>query len=428
MAPRLTSRTIELRRVVITGMGSVNPLGNDVPTSWRALLKGVSGVRPIVDRFPDIESFPVRFAAQIEGFDPASVVEKKEVRRLDPFQQYAIAAAQEAMDHSGLRIDDANAERVGVLVGTGIAGLTTMLENCDMLRAKGRVSPFFVPISIGNMASGLVSIRFGARGPNSCVVTACTTGTHAIGDAARIIQRGDADAMIAGGVEAPVTPLGIGGFASMKALSTRNDDPQRASRPFDRGRDGFVVGEGAGIVVLESLETALARGAEIHAEIVGYGMSGDAHHMTAPAEDGLGAQSAMRNAIAAAGLEPSDVDYINAHGTSTTYNDRIETYAIRQVFGDHADRLAVSSTKSMTGHLLGGAGGLEAIITALALRDGVMPPTINLTDPDPACDLDYVPNEAREAPLRVAISNSFGFGGTNGCLALARYDAAEEAA
>ncbi len=422
MAPRLTSGTIELQRVVITGMGTVNPLGNDVATTWNALLKGTSGIAPI-EGFP-VDDFSVKFAGQLKGFDPLTVMEKKQARRLDPYLHFAMAAAVEAMDDSRFEVTEEEADRTGVLVGSGIAGLLTMLKNCETLLAKGpmKISPFFVPSSIANMASGLISIRFGARGPNSCVVTACTTGTHAIGDAMRIIQRGDADVMIAGGAEAPVNPLGLAGFATMRALSTRNDDPERASRPFDKGRDGFVCSEGAGVVVLESLEHALARGARIHAEIVGYGMSGDAHHMTAPPEDGMGAQLAMRRAIEDGDLAPSDIDYINAHGTSTEYNDKVETYAIRQVLGEHAYKVAVSSTKSMIGHMLGGAGGIEAIFTALTVRDGKIPPTINFTDPDPDCDLDYVPNEMREAPVRVALSNSFGFGGTNGTLVIARYD------
>ncbi len=422
MALRLTTRTIELRRVVVTGMGTVNPLGNDVAMSWNALVKGISGIARI-EGFP-VDEFSAKIGGQLKGFDPLSVMDKKEARRLDPFLHFAMAAAVEAMDDAGVTVSEAEAERIGVLVGSGIAGLTTMLNNCDTLRTRGpmKISPFFVPSAIANMASGLISIRYGARGPNMCVVTACATGTHAIGDAARIIQRGDADVMIAGGAEASVNPLGLGGFGTMRALSTRNDDPERASRPFDRGRDGFVCAEGAGVVVLESLEHALNRGARIHAEIVGYGMSGDAHHMTAPPDDGMGAQLAMRSALADGELAPSDVDYINAHGTSTPYNDKIETYAIRQVFGSHADELAVSSTKSMTGHMLGGAGGVEAIFTALTLREGKIPPTINYTDPDPDCDLDYVPNEMREASVRIALSNSFGFGGTNATLAIARYD------
>jgi 3-oxoacyl-[acyl-carrier-protein] synthase II len=420
--PRLHSHTIELKRVVITGMGTVNPLGNDVATSWNALLKGVSGVAPL-EGF-ETEDLPVRFGAQIKGFDPETVLEKKDARRYDKVLQYAMAAAVEAMTDSGWVVPPERAERTGVLIGSGIAGLQTMFDNCEALVLKGprRISPFFVPYAIANMSSGIVSMRYGARGPNTCVVTACTTGTHAIGDAFRILQRGDADVMIAGGVEAPVNRLGVAGFAAMRALSTRNDAPQQASRPFDRGRDGFVIAEAGGVVVLETLEHALARGARIRAEVVGYGMSGDANHMTAPPDDGIGAQLSMRAALRDARLRPEDVAYINAHGTSTELNDKIETYAIKQVFGPHAPKLAVSSTKSMTGHALGGAGGIEAIFSALAVEQGKIPPTINLTDPDPECDLDYVPNTMREAPVRVALSNSFGFGGTNGTLAIARWE------
>ncbi len=426
--PRLTSRTIELRRVVVTGLGTVCPLGNDVSTAWQALIKGVSGISPI-ERFP-VDDLPVKFAGQIRDFDPRTVLDPKEARRFDPFLQYTVAAAQEAFDSSGVSVDRSGADRVGVLIGTGIAGLESMLDTCGTLlnRGPGRVSPFFVPTTIANMGSGLLSMRFGAMGPNSCTVTACASGSHAIGDAFRIIQRGDADVMLAGGGEAPVNRLGLAGFASMRALSTRNDDPQRASRPFDAQRDGFVVAEAAGVVVLESLEHALARGARIHGEIIGYGMSGDAHHMTVPAPDGSGAQLAMRTALRDAGVEPTDVGYINAHGTSTEYNDSTETRAIRAVFGEHADRLAVSSTQSMTGHALGAAGGLEAIFTVLSLREGILPPTINLENPDPICDLDYVPNHARSVAVRVALSNSFGFGGTNAALAFRRYDSAEEVA
>jgi 3-oxoacyl-[acyl-carrier-protein] synthase II len=420
--PRLRSRTIELNRVVITGMGTVNPLGNDVPTSWNALLKGVSGIAPLVGF--ETEDLPVKFGGQIKSFDPETVLDKKDARRYDLVLQFAMAAAVEAVTDSGWVVPPERAERTGVLIGSGIAGLQTMLDNCEALVLRGprRISPFFVPYAIANMSSGIVSIRYGARGPNSCVVTACTTGTHAIGDAFRILQRGDADVMIAGGVEAPVNRLGVAGFAAMRALSTRNEDPQRASRPFDRGRDGFVIAEAGGVVVLETLEHALARGARIHAEVVGYGMSGDANHMTAPPEDGAGAQLSMRAALRDAGIAPEDIGYINAHGTSTELNDKTESLAIRKVFGAHADKLAVSSTKSMTGHALGGAGGIEAIFTALAVAQGKLPPTINLTDPDPECDLDYVPNTMREASVRVALSNSFGFGGTNGTLAIARYE------
>ncbi len=427
MGPRLQTRTIGLRRVVITGMGSVSPVGNDVASAWSAVLKGVSGVARI-EGFP-IEHEPVQIAGQLKGFDPRTVLERKEIRRLDPFVRYAVAAAQQAVDGACLDMATESAERVGVLVGSGIGGLHSLEANCRVLQARGsrRVSPFFVPQLTANMASGYLSMRFGARGPNSCVVTACATGSHAIGEAYRLLQRGDADVMLAGGSEAAVTPLGLAGFVAMRALSTRNDAPARASRPFDAGRDGFVLAEGAGVLVLESLEHALARGAPVQAELVGYGMSGDAHHMTAPPEDGLGAQLAMRRALQDAALEPESVDYINAHGTSTPLNDSVETRAIRQVFGEHAKRLMVSSTKSMTGHALGAAGGLEAIFTTLCLREGQVPPTINYEQPDPACDLDYVPNEARKADVRVALSNSFGFGGTNAVLAIARYDAGQEA-
>jgi 3-oxoacyl-[acyl-carrier-protein] synthase II len=424
--PRLVSRTLELRRVVITGPGLLCAVGNDVPSAWEALRKGVSGIDRITR--VNVEDLPVRIGGELKGFDPARVLDRKEIRRLDPFLHYAVAAAQEAADAARLRMDACDGDRVGVLIGSGIGGLQAIEENHTALiqRGAGRVSPFFVPQMCANMASGVVSMRFGARGPNTCVVTACATGTHAVGEAFRLIQRGDADVMFAGGAEAAIERLGVAGFAALRALSTRNDEPKRASRPFDRQRDGFVIGEGAGVVVLESLEHALARGAPVLAEVVGYGMSGDAHHMTAPPEDGIGAQLSMRRAIADAGLAPEAVDYINAHGTSTPHNDRIESLAIRRVFGAHADRLAISSTKSMIGHALGAGGGIEAIVTALTLRDGVIHPTLNLEDPDPDCDLDYVPGVARHAPVRVALSNSFGFGGTNATLALARYDAASE--
>ncbi len=408
-------------------MGSVSPVGNDVASAWSALLKGASGIARI-EGFP-VDDEPVQIAGQLKDFDPRTVLERKEIRRLDPFVRYAVAAAQQAVDDARLDMAKESAERVGVLIGSGIGGLHSMEENCKVLQERGssRVSPFFVPQLTANMASGYVSIRFGARGPNSCVVTACATGSHALGEAYRLLQRGDADVMLAGGAEAPVTPLGLAGFGAMRALSTRNDAPSRASRPFDAGRDGFVVAEGAGVLVLESLEHALERGAPLHGELVGYGMSGDAHHMTAPPEDGRGAQIAMRRALQDAGLEPESVDYINAHGTSTPLNDSVETRAIRRVFAEHAERLMVSSTKSMTGHALGAAGGLEAIFTTLCVREGQVPPTINYEEPDPECDLDYVPNQAREADVKVALSNSFGFGGTNAVLAIARYDAGPEA-
>jgi 3-oxoacyl-[acyl-carrier-protein] synthase II len=415
-----TSRTIELRRVVVTGLGTLNACGLSAAETWESLLGGRSGIRPLERVRTD--DLPSRIGGELKGFDPESVLERKEVRRLDPFLHYSVAAAREAVEDSTLKITGELADRTGVLIGSGIGGLHAIEVNATTLveRGPGRVSPFFVPQLIANMASGYVSMRFGARGPNSCVVTACATGAHSIGEAFRLIQRGDADAMIAGGAEAPIERLGLAGFAAMRALSTRNDEPERASRPFDAERDGFVIGEGAGVMVLEPLELALARGARIHGEIVGYGMSGDAYHMTAPAEDGYGAQLAMRRALSDAALEPEAVDAINAHGTSTPMNDAVETRAIRAVFGEHADRLAVSSTKSMTGHALGAAGGIESVVSVLMTREGAIPPTINYENPDPACDLDYVPNEARRAPVRVALSNSFGFGGTNATLVFVR--------
>lgn len=423
MSTDTVARTLRLERVVITGLGAVTPLGNDVPTTWEALLKGVSGVDRI--RAFDAGSYPVRIAAEVKEFDASSVLERKDARRHDRFVHFALAASHEAVACAKLDPARPLGERGGVLIGSGIGGLRAIEENHATLleNGPGRVSPFFVPQLIANMAAGAVSMRFGARGPNSCVVTACASGTHAIGEAFRLIQRGDAEVMIAGGAEAAVRPLGMAGFAAMRALSTRNDDPKRASRPFDLARDGFVVGEGAGVVVLERLEHAVARGAPIHAEVLGYGLSSDAHHITAPPEDGGGARLCMRRALEDAGLKPRDVDYVNAHGTSTPLNDRVETQAIRAVFGEEADRLLVSSTKSMTGHALGAAGGIEAIFTALALREGTVPPTINYETPDPACDLDYVPNVARVASVRAALSNSFGFGGTNASLLLGRYGA-----
>jgi 3-oxoacyl-[acyl-carrier-protein] synthase II len=414
--PRLRSRTIELHRVVITGMGTVNPLGNDVPTSWNALLKGVSGIAPL-EGF-ETADLAVRFGGQVKGFDPETVLDKKEARRYDLVLQYAMAAAVEAVADSGWVVPPERADRTGVLVGSGIAGLQTMYDNCEALANRGprKVSPFFVPYAIANMSSGIVSMRFGARGPNSCVVTACTTGTHAIGDAFRILQRGDADVMIAGGVEASVNRLGVAGFASMRALSQRNDDWAHASRPFDRGRDGFVIAEGGGVMVLETLEHALGRGARIHAEVIGYGMSGDAFHLTAPSEDGNGAFRSMRNALKSAHLSPDRIDYINAHGTSTPLGDEIELGAVKRLFGDHAYKLSMSSTKSAIGHLLGAAGSVEAIFAILALRDGVVPPTLNLDNPSPSCDIDLVPKQARERKVDYVLSNSFGFGGTNASL------------
>jgi 3-oxoacyl-[acyl-carrier-protein] synthase II len=388
---------------------------------WSALLQGRSGIGAIT-KF-DTAGYPTRIAGEVRNFDPLNFVDKKDARRLDPYLQYAVAASALAVQDAALDTGKVEASRFGVLIGSGIGGITTLLESHRNLLEKGpdRVSPFFIPMLIVNMASGLVSMRFGAKGPNSSVVTACATGNHAIGDSYEIIQRGDADVMIAGGSEAIIIPLTIAGFCSMKAMSTRNDEPTKAMRPFDATRDGFVCGEGAGIVVLETLEHAQARDARIYAEIVGYGMTGDAHHMTAPDPEGDGAARAMAMAVRDAGLEPSAVGYINAHGTSTPYNDKFETLAIKRVFGEHARRLAVSSTKSMTGHLLGAAGGIEAIATVLALHHGVLPPTINYETPDPDCDLDYIPNQARKQNVEVAISNAFGFGGTNATLAFRTY-------
>jgi 3-oxoacyl-[acyl-carrier-protein] synthase II len=414
---------MDKRRVVMTGAGAVTPVGNTAEEFWTSLLAGRSGIGPIT-RF-DASQMPTRIAGEIKGFDPLNYIDKKDDRKFDRFLKYAVACAAMAVEDAGLTTDRVDATRFGVLVGSGIGGIETLLEQYAILTEKGpdRVSPFFVPMIIVNMASGVVSMRFGAKGPNSSVVTACATGNHAIGDATRIVQRGDADVMIAGGSEAIIIPLTIAGFCQMKAMSTRNDDPTRASRPFDAERDGFVCGEGGGLVILESLEHALARDARIYAEVVGYGMTGDAHHMTAPDPEGDGAARAMTAALRDAALEPSSVGYINAHGTSTPYNDKFETIAIKRVFGDHAKKLAVSSTKSMTGHLLGAAGGIEAIATAFALHHGILPPTMNYEKPDPDCDLDYIPNQARKQEVEVALSNAFGFGGTNATLAFKKYRA-----
>ena len=410
------------RRVVITGVGLVSSLGLTTKATWDGLLAGRSGVARITHFDPS--DFAAQIAAEVKGFDPLQFVDKKDVKKMDVFIQYAIAASQYAVDDSGLSIGDGNRDRTGVFIASGIGGFSTIEREHRALLEGGprRISPFFIPASIINLASGQVSIRFGARGPNSATCTACSASAHAIGDAYHIIRRGDADAMIAGGSEAAITPMGVGGFAAMRALSTRNDEPERASRPFDRDRDGFVVGEGAGVLVLEEYELARRRGARMYAEVVGYGMSGDAFHITAPSEDGDGAVRAMQMALRGAGLEPSAIAYINAHGTSTPYNDRLETMAIKKVFGDHAYKLAVSSTKSMTGHLLGAAGGLEAVITALAVHHKMLPPTINLDNPDPECDLDYVPKTSRAAEITHAMSNSFGFGGTNAVLLFKRVE------
>ncbi len=410
------------RRVVVTGLGLISPLGTSTEETWRGLIDGRSGVGPIT-RF-DTSTFSVRIAAEVKGFDSSRWLEPKELKKFDLFVHYAIAAADMAIAAAGLEINDANADRIGVVIGSGIGGFPMIERNNQILLEKGprRVSPFFIPGAIINMCSGLVSIRTGARGPNMATCTACSTSAHAIGDAALYIRHGYADAIIAGGSEAVISPMPVAGFSSMRALSTRNDEPERASRPWDRDRDGFVIGEGAGIVVVEELEHARRRGAPILAEVLGFGMSSDAYHISAPSEDGAGAIRVMRVALADAGIAPEEVDYINAHGTSTPAGDRVETIAVKGVFGNHAPRLMVSSTKSMTGHLLGAAGGFEFGISVLALVNGIVPPTINLDNPDPENDLDYVPHEAREAPLRIALSNSFGFGGTNACLVVGRFD------
>jgi len=411
------------RRVVVTGIGLVSSLGIGTEATWDGLLAGRSAVGPIT-KF-DAAAFTTRFAAEVKGFDPLAFIDKKDVKKMDVFIQYAIAASQFAVDDARLEITQALGPRAGVFIASGIGGFTTIEREHKALLEGGprRISPFFIPSAIINLAAGQVSIRFGAKGPNSATCTACTASAHAVGDAFEIIKRDAADVMIAGGSEAAICAMGVGGFAAMRALSTRNDDPTRASRPFDRDRDGFVLGEGAGVIILEELTRAVGRGAPIYAEMVGYGMSADAFHVTAQPEDGDGAYRVMNAALASAGAQPDVVDYINAHGTSTPINDPTETLAVKRVFGDHAYKLAISSTKSMTGHLLGAAGGLEAGITALAVHHQMLPPTINLEHPDPACDLDYVGNAARPGAIRYALSNSFGFGGTNGSLLFKRYDA-----
>jgi 3-oxoacyl-[acyl-carrier-protein] synthase II len=404
------------RRVVVTGLGIVSPLGLGVDENERALFEGRSGVGFIKTFAPD-KDFPVKIAGEVRGFDPSEYIDHKEVKKMDRFIHYAVACSKMALDDSGIEITDFNAERVGVMVGVGLGGLPSIEKYHDIFKQKGvkKITPFFIPMLIANLASGQVSILTGAKGPNSCVVTACATGTHSIGEATRLIQYGDADAMFAGGTESVITPLCIGGFNAAKALSHRNDDPQGASRPFDRDRDGFVIGEGCGVVMLEELEAAKKRGAKIYGEVIGYGLNGDAYHITATAPNGEGASRCLKLALNNAGVNKEDVDYINAHGTSTGA-DATETEAIKTTFGNHAYKLAVSSTKSMTGHLLGAAGGVEAIFTLLAMQKGLIPPTINYTNPDPECDLDYVPNVARERNLNICVSNSFGFGGTNGVL------------
>ncbi|RPJ58126.1 MAG: beta-ketoacyl-[acyl-carrier-protein] synthase II [Acidobacteria bacterium] len=410
------------RRVVVTGVGLVCALGLDTESSWRGLLAGKSGVGRVTSF--DVSDFSTRIAAEVKNFDPLQIVDAKNARKMDRFILFALAASDIAVKSSGLAITPDIAPRVGVFIGSGIGGFATIEREHETYLDKGsrKISPFFIPASIINLASGQVSIRFGAAGPNSATCTACAAGAHAIGDSFKIIQRGAADVMIAGGSEAAITPMGLGGFASMRALSTRNDEPEKASRPFDRERDGFVVGEGSGIIILEELEHARRRNAPMLAEVVGYGMSGDAHHITAPPDDGSGAVRVMQATLRDAGVEPEQVEYINAHGTSTPPNDRIETLAVKTVFQGQARKLAISSTKSMTGHLLGAAGGLEAGITALVLRHQIIPPTINLDNPDPDCDLDYVPHTAREAKITYAMSNSFGFGGTNACLLFKRLE------
>ncbi|MED4646801.1 beta-ketoacyl-ACP synthase II [Bacillus inaquosorum] len=408
------------KRVVVTGLGALSPLGNDVDTSWNNAINGVSGIGPITR--VDAEEYPAKVAAELKDFNVEDYMDKKEARKMDRFTQYAVVAAKMAVEDADLNITDEIAPRVGVWVGSGIGGLETLESQFEIFLTKGprRVSPFFVPMMIPDMATGQISIALGAKGVNSCTVTACATGTNSIGDAFKVIQRGDADVMVTGGTEAPLTRMSFAGFSANKALST-NPDPKTASRPFDKNRDGFVMGEGAGIIVLEELEHALARGAKIYGEIVGYGSTGDAYHITAPAQDGEGGARAMQEAIRDAGIAPEEIDYINAHGTSTYYNDKYETMAIKTVFGEHAHKLAVSSTKSMTGHLLGAAGGIEAIFSVLAIKEGVIPPTINIQTPDEECDLDYVPDEARRQDLNYVLSNSLGFGGHNATLIFKKF-------
>ncbi|MEZ4599097.1 MAG: beta-ketoacyl-ACP synthase II [Syntrophotaleaceae bacterium] len=405
-----------MRRVVVTGLGVVSPLGTGVAKNWDALMQGKSGIGRIT-RF-DASEFPTQIAGEVKDFNPDDFIPKKETKKMDLFIQYALGAAEEAMQDSGLQITEANAERVGVLVGAGLGGLPTIEKYHQAMLEGGykKISPFFIPMLIINLAPGHISMRFGAKGPNLSSVSACATGTHSIGDAYHMIVRGDADAMIAGGAESTITGLGVGGFNVMRALSTRNDDPEAASRPFEKNRDGFIMSEGAGIVILEEYESARKRGARIYGEIAGYGLSGDAHHLTAPAPGGEGAARCMKMALDRAGVNPDQVDYINAHGTSTPFNDLYETMAIKTVLGNHAAKTMVSSTKSMTGHALGAAGGIEAVYSLLTMVKGAVPPTINYEEPDPDCDLDYVPNQARQAEVRIAMSNSFGFGGTNATL------------
>ena len=407
--------------MVVTGVGLVIPAWIGTETVWKNICEGRSGIGPLT-RF-DPNGFETKIAGEVKGFNPEAYIEKKEIKKMDLFVQYALAATREALEDSQLKITPENCDRTGVIVGTGLGGLPTLEKYHQILLEKGpsRISPFFIPMLIANLASGQIAIHFGAKGPNTCVVTACATGAHCIGDAFRAIVYGDAEAIIAGGTEANISPLSIAGFNAMKALSTRNEEPEKACRPFEKNRDGFVVAEGAGILILEELEFALKRGAKIYGELIGYGYTGDAYHITAPSPEGEGAARCMRMAIKDAGLRPEDIDYINAHGTSTPLNDLTETQAIKTVFGEHAKKVAISATKSMTGHLLGAAGSTEAIFTLLAIRDGIIPPTINYDVPDPECDLDYVPNVARRQPLTVVMSNAFGFGGTNATLVLRKF-------
>ncbi|GBE06060.1 MAG TPA: beta-ketoacyl-[acyl-carrier-protein] synthase II [Nitrospirae bacterium] len=412
------------KRVVVTGLGMVTPLGTGTEKSWNALLEGRSGIRKITQF--DASDFASRIAGEVPDFEIDRFIEIKEQKKMDRFIHLGLAASVFAMEDSGLKVTKDNAGRVGVLIGSGIGGLTTIQKYHKILLEKGprRITPFFIPMLIINLIAGQVSIRFGAKGPNSSVATACASGSHSIGDAFRIIQRGEADAMIAGGAEAVINALAIGGFTAMRALSTRNDEPEKASRPFDKDRDGFVMGEGSGILILEEMEFALKRGAKIYAEMIGYGMTGDAYHITTPSPDGDGAARCMKAAINDSRISPDELSYINAHGTSTKYNDELETGAIKRVFGEHAYKLAVSSTKSMTGHLLGASGGVEAVISVLSIFKNIVPPTVNLTNPDPECDLDYVPHKAREMEVNIVMSNSFGFGGTNACIIFRKYPAA----
>ena len=412
---------MDKKRVVVTGIGLITPLGIGVEDSWNSIIAGRAGIRRITHF--DSSNFPTQIAGEVEGFNPEDYIEPKEIKKMDRFIHFAIATATMAINDSGLKITDDNAEKVGVIVGSGIGGLHAIEHYHSVFLEKGprRISPFFIPMLVINLASGQISIKFGAKGPNSAVATACATGSHSIGDAYKIIQRGDADAMIAGGTEAVITPLGIGGFNAMKTLSTRNDEPGKASRPFDIDRDGFVMGEGSGIVILESLESAMDRGVRIYAEIVGYGMTADAYHITSPAPGGEGAARCMQITLKDGSVDPSEVDYINAHGTSTKYGDEIETNAIKTVFREHSYKVAISSTKSMIGHLLGAAGGVEAVITVLSIYNDIITPTINLDKPDPECDLDYVPYKSRKMTINYALTNSFGFGGTNACLLFKKF-------